>query len=229
MILPSLQLIMMGPPGSGKGTQCATFSKQVDVLHISTGDLFRFHEKENTDLGQKIRRFIRQGELVPDELTMQMLKGEIESLSGAMRYILDGFPRTLNQAMSFDQLLDARHAQLDLVICIEVPRKEIENRLLLRIICQDCSLIYRDDNTNEQNDICQSCGGTLNRRIDDRSRGVIRRRLRKYDEFAKPIMDYYSKNGILSRVDGSASISQVMNAIKELVLNSTGSTLLANR
>ena len=229
MILPNLQLIMMGPPGSGKGTQSAALSKQVGVLHISTGDLFRFHEKEDTYLGQKIRSSIREGDLVPDELTMQMLKEKIESLSGDLRYVLDGFPRTLNQAISFDQLLATMQTQLDLVICIEVPPKELENRLMQRIICQDCLLIYRADNTFEQGNICQSCGGTLERRIDDTNREVIRRRLKKYAEFVNPIMNYYSRNGILAKVDGFASISQVMGVVKELVLKTSGGTLLANR
>ena len=225
MIAGGLQLIVMGPPGSGKGTQSVALAAQIGAVHISTGDLFRYHEREATSLGEQIQGFIKKGDLVPDDVTTTMLKNKIESLPDSVGYILDGFPRTLNQAISFDNMLAAGNSKLDLVISIDVPGNELEHRLLQRMVCSECSSVYGGDDSVEY---CASCGGKLYKRVDDSDKEVIGHRLKQYEEFSLSIINHYESHGILHRIDGTGSISAVTDAIKRVVANMFKGTLLFN-
>ena len=228
MMAERLQLIVMGPPGSGKGTQSVALATDIGAIHISTGDLFRHHERSATPLGDQIQGFIKKGDLVPDDITIAMLKDKIESLPDSVGYILDGFPRTLNQAISFDKMLIAGNARLDLVICIDVPEKQLENRLLGRIVCMECSLVYGSHVDDEYSEYCKSCEGKLHKRVDDSDKEVIGHRLRKYEEYSSPIIDHYQEHGILHRIDGTGSVSEVTAAIKRVVANTLKGTLSFN-
>jgi len=228
MMAENLQLIIMGPPGSGKGTQSVALARDIGSIHISTGDLFRYHERLATPLGVQIQDFIKKGDLVPDDITITMLKDKIESLPDSVGYILDGFPRTLNQAIAFDKMLIARDSRLDLVICIDVPDKQLEDRLLGRIVCEECSLVYGNHVDAEYSGYCKSCGGKLHKRVDDSDKEVIGHRLKKYQEFSLPIMDHYQEHGVLHRVDGTGLVSEVTDAIKKVVANTFKGTLSFN-
>ena len=228
MITEGLQLIVIGPPGSGKGTQSMALATQIGAVHISTGDLFRHHEREETSIGDQIQSFIKKGDLVPDNITIEMLKEKIKSLTNNMGYILDGFPRTLNQAISFDTMLTSTNSKLDLVICIEVPQEQLENRLLHRTVCMECSLVYGADDSGQGQQYCASCEGKLHKRVDDADKEVIGHRLEKYKEFSQPIINHYQEHGILHRVDGTGSVLEVTNTIKKVVASSFKGTLLFN-
>ena len=228
MMPESLQLIIMGPPGSGKGTQSLALARDIGAVHISTGDLFRYHERSATPLGVQIQDFMKKGDLVPDDITIAMLKDKIASLADNVGYILDGFPRTLNQAISFDKMLTARDCRLDLVICIDVPAKQLEDRLLGRIVCTECSLVYGNHVDGEYTGYCNSCGGKLHKRVDDSDKEVIGYRLKKYEEFSFPIVNHYQQYGILHRIDGTGLVSEVTDAIKEVVATTFKGTLSFN-
>jgi len=228
MMADGLQLIVMGPPGSGKGTQSVALAADIGAMHISTGDLFRYHERSATSLGDQIQGFMKKGDLVPDDITIAMLKDKIESLPDSTGYILDGFPRTLNQAISFDKMLTAGNSKLDLVICIDVPERQLENRLLRRMVCAECSLVYGSHIDGEYNEHCKSCGGKLHKRVDDSDKEVIGHRLKKYEDLSLPIIDHYQTHGILHRIDGIGSVSEVTVAIKRVLANTFKGTLSFN-
>ena len=220
-----LNLVLFGPPGAGKGTQSNLLIQRYNLIHLSTGDILRGEIAEGTVLGLEAKALMDKGDLVPDDVTTTMLKNKIESLPDSVGYILDGFPRTLNQAISFDNMLAAGNSKLDLVICIDVPGNELEHRLLQRMVCSECSSVYGGDDSVEY---CESCGGKLYKRVDDSDKEVIGHRLKQYEEFSLSIINHYESHGILHRIDGTGSISTVTDAIKRVVANMFKGTLLFN-
>jgi adenylate kinase len=205
-------VILLGPPGSGKGTQAVRLTKELGIPHISTGDLFRENMSKDTELGQRAKSFINAGKLVPDELVLEMLFDRVSRPDCAKGYLLDGFPRTLAQAEALEKHL-APNTDL-VVLDLEVPDEIIVKRASGRLTCKDCASVYnRYFSPPAKEGVCDKCGGELVQRPDDRAE-VVEERLRVYHSQTKPLVDFYAKKGVLKRVDGTQSPDQVFEALK---------------
>lgn len=217
-----MQLILLGPPGAGKGTQATRISEEFKIPAISTGDMFRAAIKKKTPLGVQAEKYMKAGELVPDELVLGIVRerlGEADTVSG---FLLDGFPRTLPQARALDQYLTEKGQSLTAVIDIEVDPEILVTRLSGRRICQDCGAVYHILTKKEkQTGVCDSCQGKLIQREDDYE-ATVRNRLEVYAKQTAPLIDYYSKAGLLLQVDGTQSISEVYQAIATGIRNRVG-------
>ncbi len=211
-----MRLILLGLPGAGKGTQAKEISTKFNIPHISTGDILRNELKKNTELGKKANEYMSQGKLVPDELMVEIIKKEIE---GKKRdnFLLDGFPRTLQQAIKLDEMLSSIGQKIDKVLNIKVDKESIIKRLSNRRICHSCANICSiDDKEVLKNNKCPICGGKLYKRKDDEV-DVIRKRLDVYEEQTKPLEDYYRKNNLLIDIDGLGSVDEVTERILALL------------
>ena len=186
-----LNLILFGPPGSGKGTQAAKLVDKYKVLHISTGDLFRYEIGNKTELGQKAQQYISRGELVPDEVTIGMLKNKVEANLDANGYIFDGFPRTIAQATALEDYLDSKGLEIDALIALHVHDEEIVKRILLR--------------------------GQSSGRADDKDESIIRNRIDVYKSETSPIYDYFEKKGKSHKVDGIGTIDEIFDRLCQLI------------
>jgi adenylate kinase len=208
-------IILLGPPGSGKGTQAKRLSQDYQLPQISTGDLFREHMAALTPVGKKAKEFIQAGLLVPDDVVLSMLFERIQQPDCAKGYILDGFPRTILQA---EQL--AQHESMQaksFVLCLEVPDEEIVKRSAGRIVCRQCGSIYnRDISPPVHDNICDKCGGQVYRRVDDEPE-VVRKRLKVYREQTQPLIEYYDKRGLLTMFDGNQSPDVVHAEFKRFI------------
>jgi len=215
-----VRLIILGPPGSGKGTQADMLSVKYDISHIATGDILRAAIKEGTELGKKAEGYVRSGALVPDEIVIGIIKDRLagRSLSSHQKgFILDGFPRTIAQAEALDDTLNELKMNLEMVIDLEVPDEEIIKRISGRRLCRRCSasyhLIYSPP---EKEGVCDKCGGELYQRDDDKEE-TIKRRLKVYTAQTEPLIEYYEGRGKLKKVDGKPSIPEVQKAILALL------------
>jgi adenylate kinase len=204
--------LLLGPPGSGKGTQAVRITKELGIPHISTGDLFRANMKENTALGMKAKSFINAGKLVPDEVVIEMLLDRVANPDCKNGYLLDGFPRTLGQAKAFEEQLDKNSTLI--VLDLEVPDEVIIKRVAGRYTCQSCGNIVNCD--PKLVGACEKCSGKLIKREDDKPE-VVEERLRVYHKETKPLVDYYQKKGLLHTVDGTKSPDQVFKALMEFL------------
>lgn len=208
-------IILLGPPGSGKGTQAKRLSQNYHIPQISTGDLFREHIAAQTSIGQKAKSFIQAGQLVPDDIVLSMLFERIEQPDCVNGYILDGFPRTMMQA---DRL--AQHQSMKtkvFVLCLEVPDEEIVKRAAGRLVCRQCSSIYHRDRSPPAHDnICDKCGGEVYRRMDDEPE-VVRQRLKVYRAQTQPLIEYYDKLGLLTTFDGNQPPDVVQAELKRML------------
>jgi adenylate kinase len=209
---------MLGGPGAGKGTQAKRMAQAYGLPHISTGDIFRAHLKDGTPLGLQVKQYLDAGKLVPDALTCDMVADRIAQTDCAAGYILDGFPRSVPQAETFQRLLAARGEKLDLAINVEVTDQEIVNRLAARRSCPKCGAIYNlKYGPPKREGVCDADGEALLQRDDDREQ-TIRERLRVYHETTQPIIAYYEKQGILKTVHGTGSSPDaVFRKIEEMV------------
>ena len=208
-----MKIVMLGAPGAGKGTQAKMISEKYGVPHISTGDIFRANIKNGTELGKKAKEYMDQGQLVPDELTCDLVVDRIAQDDAKNGYVLDGFPRTIPQAEALTNALNARGEKLDYAIDIEVPDENIVNRMSGRRACVDCGGTFHIKyNPTKTEGICDLCGGKLTLRDDDKPGGVADR-LRVYHEATQPLIDYYEKEGILKSVDGTVDLNDVFDAI----------------
>ena len=211
-----MNVILMGPPGSGKGTQAANLAEQLGVYSVSSGDLFRDHQRRNTELGQLARSYMEKGVYVPDDVTIGMIMEWIETPDHSEGFVLDGFPRTQAQAQALDDALSDRGG-IDHVILISVSDDELVRRLGGRIICSECQIPY---NLNSSPPLvegkCDDCGGSLYQRDDDKAE-VVARRIEVYNQETQPILDYYREAGILSDVDGEQSVESVSDALQSVV------------
>ncbi len=206
--------IILGPPGAGKGTQAVKIADSVGVQHLSTGDLLRDAVAKGTELGKKAKDFMNQGLLVPDEVILGMIS---DKLSGpiAFGWILDGFPRTLEQAEALSMLLKEKEIELDKVILIDVASKILVKRLTGRRVCANCGAIYNVVGMDKNKQKCDKCGGNLFTRDDDKEE-TVKRRLEVYIKQTAPVIDFYAKsNGLLISVDGSGSIDDITSEIME--------------
>ncbi len=205
----SADFVLLGGPGSGKGTQASFLHKKLGGIHLSTGDLFREHLAKETPLGTLARGYIDQGQLVPDEVTSKMVAERLTRPDAEKGAIFDGFPRTLNQAKALDDILSGMGRQLSGVLYINVSDEEIIRRLSGRLICRNCQTPYhRDFSPPAQADICDKCGGELYQRSDDNP-DAIRIRLHTFHKQTKPLVDYYLTAGRLVEVDGVGDVSTV--------------------
>jgi len=208
-----MRIIMLGAPGAGKGTQAKKIAEKYHVPHISTGDIFRANIKNNTPLGKKAKEYIDEGHLVPDNLTVELIVSRLMDPDCDNGYVLDGFPRTIPQAQSFDSILALHHKKLDYVIDIEVPDQEIIDRMAGRRACKECGATFHlEFMPPKQDGICDICGGTLILRKDDDPE-TVKERLHVYHEQTQPLKDYYSESDILVVVDGMDEIKEVFKHI----------------
>ncbi len=207
-----LKLILLGPPGAGKGTQAAMLAEEMGVPRVSSGDLFRDHQSRNTELGRLAKSYMERGVYVPDDVTIGMVMEWIEAHEGQGGYLLDGFPRTLAQAEALNEAVEDKEG-IDVALNIRVGRDELVRRLASRLICRGCQTPYsRESSTMTTEGCCDACGGDLYQREDDRPE-AIGKRLETYFEETEPLVDYYRRAGILREVDGEGTIDEVRTAI----------------
>lgn len=199
-----MRLILIGPPGVGKGTQSALLSARNGLKSLSSGEIFRKEIEAETDLGRLARRYIEHGELVPNGVTIEMMAKRVRSEEVRKAgFVLDGFPRTVKQAEALDELLFEMDTGLDKVVSIEVPEDEILSRLTGRMGCTRCGEIYHSRNKPPRREgLCDKCNSTLFVRSDDQPE-TIRERLRVFNEQTSPVIHYYERTGSLQRVDGT--------------------------
>jgi len=208
-----MRIILLGPPGAGKGTQADILSKHYKIPHISTGDILREQVKDNTELGQEAKGYMQKGELVPDNIVIKMVIKRIENEDAKRGFILDGFPRNVNQAKELDRELSSSHKEIDLAVYLETSERVIVDRLAGRRICKDCQAVYHIKNMPPEKDgICDRCGGKLYQREDDRPQ-TIRNRLKVYKNEIQTLMDYYKDSNKLYIVSGDLSAKALFNRL----------------
>lgn len=212
-----MKIIMLGAPGAGKGTQAKMLSERYGIPHISTGDIFRMNIKNNTVLGQKAKGYMDAGQLVPDELVVDLVIDRIKAKDCMKGFILDGFPRTIPQAEALDYALNNQNEKVDCAINVDVPDEAIIERMAGRRACVGCGATYHVVNLSSKVEgICDVCGEKLILREDDKPE-TVKKRLEVYHEQTKPLIDYYNKKKALLTVDGTRDIQVVFaEIIKEL-------------
>lgn len=206
---PSLDLVLLGGPGSGKGTQAEQLSKQFKLPHIATGDLFRDNLKKATDLGKLAKTYMDRGELVPDDVTEAMVEERLSRPDTHDGFILDGFPRTLPQAQALMDMMAGLQRRITGVLYINVSDEAIVKRLSGRLICRNCQAPYHQQfKPPKQPDVCDHCGGALYQRDDDNP-NTVRARLKTFHGQTEPLIEYYDKAGLLHEISGEGEVSQV--------------------
>jgi adenylate kinase len=202
-------ILLLGAPGAGKGTQAEVLRDTLHMAHVSSGDLFRLHMKNQTPLGLAAKGYYDRGELVPDDIVISMILDRLNEPDTANGVILDGFPRTVAQAEALGTALDAQGDRLGLALYINVPTEVLLDRLSGRWMCPDCGAVYHEKfNPPTVAGVCDNCGGALYQRVDDK-RETTENRLRVYFEQTRPVIEYYRQKGVLNEVDGLQSIEQV--------------------
>ena len=212
-----MKIIMLGAPGAGKGTQAKMIADKYGVPHISTGDIFRANIKEGTELGKKAKTYMDQGLLVPDELVVDLVVDRVKNPDCKNGYVLDGFPRTIPQAECLDKALAEMNDSMDYAINIDVPDENIITRMGGRRACVGCGATYHVVNIPPKKEgVCDRCGGELILRDDDKPE-TVKKRLDVYHEQTQPLIDYYTKKGIIKDVDGTQQMDDVFNAIVKIL------------
>lgn len=208
-----MNLLIMGPPGAGKGTQAAEIVKELKIPHISTGDMLREAVKQGTEMGKKAKEYMDKGQLVPDEVIIGVVKDRLGQPDCKVGFLLDGFPRTLPQAEALDQTLKEMGIKLDAVINIRVPREKIVDRITGRRVCRSCGDTYHVVNKPpKESGKCDKCGGELYQRSDDTAE-TVNKRLDVYEAQTQPLLDYYGKQGIVLDINGDQPINKVLEDI----------------
>jgi adenylate kinase len=205
-----MRIVLVGPPGAGKGTQAAYLAKNLSIPHISTGDLFRANISQGTPLGQKAQEYMRSGKLVPDEVTIGMAQDRMDQPDAAAGFLLDGFPRNLAQAKALDEYLQRKDLALDAVLDLEVPEAEVVKRIAGRRICRnDSSHVFHVTGRPPRTPgVCDVCGGELYQREDD-SEETVRKRLEVYHSETEPVIDFYKAQGLVVTISALGKVSEV--------------------
>ena len=204
-----MNIVLLGGPGSGKGTQAQELSAKLKLAHIASGDLFRDNFRRATELGQLAKSYMDRGELVPDDVTEGMVEERLARPDARDGFILDGFPRTLPQAHALGEMLDRLHRQLSGVLCINVSDDAIVSRLSGRLICRNCQAPYHSVfNPPKSADTCDQCGGELYQRADDNA-ATVRARLATFHAQTEPLIEYYRGAGLLHEINGEGDIAVV--------------------
>lgn len=212
-----MNVVLLGAPGAGKGTQASVLTAELGMVHVASGDLFRRALQEQTELGLLAKSYMEKGGLVPDEVTINMVLERIRKPDCAGGVLFDGFPRTLSQARALDDKLSAEGRAIDRAVYIEVPEEELVKRLSGRWICRNCQTPYHAVSSPPRvAGNCDACGGELYQRADDREE-TVRERLKVFLSQTLPIVDYYAKQGKLIRVDGNGLIEDVSAVMLRLL------------
>jgi len=207
-------LVFLGPPGAGKGTQAKLLSQRMGFLHLSTGDLLREAVKNQTPLGKKAKEYMDRGELVPDELIVQLIE---ETMPKDGNVILDGFPRTVNQALALEEMLRVKGEKILKVLFFDVPDEVIVDRLSGRRVCSKCGAVYHVKyNPPKAEGVCDLCGGTLVQRDDDKEE-VVRKRLEVYRKQTQPLIEFYQERGIIYKLDAGKGVEELFEEVKGFV------------
>ncbi|WP_421382672.1 adenylate kinase [Bacillus salacetis] len=212
-----MNIVLMGLPGAGKGTQAERIVEKYGIPHISTGDMFRAAMKEETELGLKAKSFIDKGELVPDEVTIGIVQERLSKEDAHKGFLLDGFPRTVAQADALENILDNLGKKIDYVINIQVDKEVLMERLTGRRICKNCGATYHlVFNPPSEEGVCDRCGGELYQRADDNAE-TVQNRLDVNIKQTQPLLDFYQEKGYLVNIDGQRDINEVFSEIDELI------------
>src|SRR5574344_498946 len=209
-----MYILLMGPPGAGKGTQAEKLIDAYKIPHISTGDMFRAAVSQGTELGKEAKKYMDAGGLVPDVVTIGIVREGLAKPECAKGFILDGFPRTQEQAVALDGILNELGIKLTGVVNIEVPDKDLVSRVTGRRICKKCGATYHISfNPSKVEGICDKCGGDLYQRDDDKKE-TVKKRLEAYHSQTEPLISYYKKQGVYIEIDGTQPIDKVYNNVK---------------
>jgi len=205
-----MRIVLVGPPGAGKGTQAARLAEKLRIPHISTGDLFRANISQQTELGKLAKSYMDAGNLVPDEVTIAMAKDRMEQPDAEGGFLLDGFPRNVSQAEALDEVLQGESMKLDAVLDLEVPEEEVVKRIAGRRVCRkDSSHVFHATYSPPKNEgVCDVCGGQLYQRDDD-SEETVRTRLEVYHTQTEPIIDYYKAQGLVVTISALGKVDEV--------------------
>jgi adenylate kinase len=210
-------IILLGPPGAGKGTQAQVISREMNLAHISSGDLFRENLKNQTELGKLAQGYMNRGELVPDDVTIAMVRDRLSRPDCEEGALLDGFPRTPAQAVALSEMLASMGEKVDSVPYISVPAEELIERLGGRWTCPSCGRVYHEKyNPPQTQGVCDADGASLIQREDDKAE-TVERRIRVYTEQTTPLIEYYREQGLLAEVDGTKSIDEVSKDILQAI------------
>ena len=205
-----LRTILLGPPGAGKGTQAVKIVEKYNIPHISTGDIFRENIKNETELGNRAKAYMDRGELVPDELVVEIATDRLTKDDCKNGFLLDGFPRTIFQAEKLDEFLAQRGEKIDKVINIDVEKDALVKRITGRRVCKSCGASYHAVNIPPKKDgVCDLCNGELIQRADDTEETVLNR-IDVYNKQTKPLVDYYDKAGVIINIDGNKDLDDVL-------------------
>ena len=210
-----MNVILLGPPGAGKGTQAARIVEKYGVPHISTGDIFRANIKAGTELGKRAQEYMNRGELVPDELVVEIATDRLAADDCKEGFLLDGFPRTVFQAEKLDEFMASKGRKIEHVLNIEVGRDDLMARLTGRRVCKSCGASFHVVNIPpKQEGICDNCGAELVQRADDNEE-TASNRIEVYNRETKPLIDYYEKAGNIVNIDGGKAAEEVFAAIAD--------------
>lgn len=213
-----MRLVMLGLPGAGKGTQAEQLGRELGVPHVSTGAIFRQAVQERTELGRAAQRYMERGELVPDAITVGIVRERLEAADCREGFVLDGFPRNVAQAGQLDAALASMGAALDAVVDLRVPEEEAVRRITSRRICASCGATFGAGEPSAASGgmapRCPECGGPLGQRADD-AEAVVRQRLRVYQENTRPLIEYYARRGLLVAIDGMGPVTEVFRRLRE--------------
>lgn len=213
-----MKALLMGPPGAGKGTQAVVLAEKLGIPHISTGDMFRKAVKEETALGMEAKRYMDSGQLVPDEVTIGIVRERLAAADCAGGFLLDGFPRTVFQAEALDGIMNDMKTKLDVALNIDVDAEALIGRITGRRMCRKCGTPYHVTfSPSKAEGVCDACGGELYQRDDDKEE-TVRKRLEVYNAQTLPLIEYYRKQGIIADIDGN----QPMEAVTEAIMKAIG-------